>query len=94
MITEILTVSDVEGFMRQLVHEGTNAHPDEDFYNYVNMETGLPAYTTEEAAKRNRLMNQCFGICDAAGQDVYNVMQEIFLIETGLDKYIPLPSHV
>ena len=45
-----------------------------------------------EAAKRNRLMKQCFIVCEAAGQDIYDVMQAIFLKETGLDKYIPLPA--
>ncbi|WP_158993954.1 hypothetical protein [Mucilaginibacter sp. L196] len=94
MITEISTIPDVEDFMRQLVQEGTNAHPDEDFNNYVHMETGIPAYTHEEAAERNRLMGKCITVCEAAGQDVYSVMQEIFLIETGLDKYIPLPSSI
>jgi hypothetical protein len=37
-------------------------------------------------------MSQCFDVCNVAGQDVYSVMHEIFLIETGLDKFIPLPS--
>ena len=91
MITEILTVPDVEKFMTQLVQEGTNAHPDEDFNNYVNMETGIPAYTPEQAAERNRLMDQCFDVCESAGVDVYSVMQGIFLTWTGLNKYIPLP---
>ncbi|WP_426582699.1 hypothetical protein [Mucilaginibacter sp. R-33] len=56
MIAKILTVSDVAKFMTQLVQEGTNAHPDEDFNNYVNMETGIPAYAPEQVAERNRLM--------------------------------------
>ncbi|SHL95914.1 hypothetical protein [Mucilaginibacter sp. OK098] len=94
MISEIKNLNDVERFMKQLVAEGTNAHPDEDFNNYIHMESGEPAYTTDEAGLRNALMEQAFDVCDLAGVDVYNVMQEIFLIETGLDKYIPLPSQV
>lgn len=94
MITEITTIDDVELFMKQLVEEGTNAHPDDDFNNYVNMETGKQSYTPDEAEIRNRLMEKCFDVCEAAGKDVYSVMQEIFLIETGLDKFIPLPSQV
>jgi len=94
MITEILSISDVELFMKQLVQEGTNAHPDDDFNYYVNRETGLSTYTPEEAEIRNRLMEQSFDICEGAGQDIYSVMQEIFLIETGLDKSIPLPSQL
>jgi len=93
-MNDILTITDVEDFMRQLVCEGTNAHPDEDFNNYINIETELSAYTEEEAAIRNNLMSKCFDVCEAAGKDVYSVMQEIYLIETGLDKYIPLPSQV
>jgi hypothetical protein len=76
------------------VEEGTNAHPDEDFNNYVNMESGALAYTPDEASLRNRLMSRCFDICESAGLDVYDVMQEVFLMETGLNKYIPLPSQL
>jgi hypothetical protein len=94
MITEISTLYDVELFMKQLVQEGTNAHPDDDFNNYIHIESGLPAYMPEEAEIRNRLMEQCFKTCRAEGHDVYNIMQEVFLIETGLDKYIPLPSQL
>lgn len=94
MFSDIFTVQQAEEFMRQLVREGTNAHPDEDFNNYIHMATGLATYTAGEAAARNRLMEQCFGICEAAGLDVYNIMQEVFLKETGLEKYIPLPSSV
>ena len=94
MIAEILSIPDVELFMKQLVEEGTNAHPDDDFYDYVHMETGQPTYAPEEAEIRNRLMEQSFEVCESAGQDIYSVMQEIFLIETGLDKYIPLPSQI
>ena len=94
MMSEIKNLNDVKCFMKLLVTEGTNAHPDEDFNNYVNMESGEPAYTAEQAALRNALMEQCFNVCKLAGQDVYSVMQEVFLIETGLDKYIPLPAQV
>ncbi|WP_457127354.1 hypothetical protein [Mucilaginibacter sp. HD30] len=80
--------------MKQLTEEGTNAHPDDDFNDYVNIDTGEPAYTHDQAELRNRLMEECFDICEAYGKDIYNVMQEVFLIETGLDKYIPLPSQV
>jgi len=92
MIAEIRTLDDVKVFTKQLVEEGTNVHPDEDFNNYVNMETGLDTYTPDEAMMRNMLMRQSFEVCEKLNEDIYNIMQEIFLIETGLDKYIPLPS--
>ena len=92
MIAEIITLNDVKTFTKELVAEGTNVHPDEDFNNYVNLETGADAYTKDEAILRNKLMVQSFAICEKMGQDVYSIMQEIFLMETDLDRYIPLPS--
>jgi hypothetical protein len=92
MIAEIKDINDVILFTKQLVEEGTNVHPDEDFNNYINIETHAPSYTKSEAIVRNKLMRQCFNVCEKFEQDIYNIMQEIFLIETGLDKFIPLPS--
>ncbi|WP_214071825.1 hypothetical protein [Mucilaginibacter sp. dw_454] len=92
MITIIKNLEDVKLFTRQLVSEGTNFHPDDDFNNYVNLETGEPSYTLEEAEIRNQLLYQCFKVCEDSGEDIYDLAQEIFLIETGLDKFIPLPS--
>lgn len=92
MLSQITTIEDVKVFTKMLVAEGTNVHPDEDFRNYVNTESGADTYTPEEAALRNKLMNESFQVCEESDEDIYNIMQEIFLVETGLDKYIPLPS--
>jgi hypothetical protein len=74
------------------VIEGLNYHPDDDFNNYVNTETGEASYTPEEALLRNELNEQCFEVCDQNGADLYDIAHEIFLKETGLDNFIPLPS--
>jgi hypothetical protein len=92
MITEIKSINEVELFFKQLFKEGTNAHPDDNFCDYVNLETGAPTYTKDAAEFRNNLMAQSFDICEAAGLDIYDVIQEIYLKESGLDKFIPLPS--
>jgi len=89
MLTEINDLNDVVLFTKQLIIEGVNVHPDDDFNDYVNMETNVPTYSKEEADLRNSLMNQCFVVCESANEDIYNVMQDIFLTETGLDKFIP-----
>ncbi|MES2275437.1 MAG: hypothetical protein V4592_05415 [Bacteroidota bacterium] len=94
MITEIKSLDDVTEFVVQLVEEGLNYHPDDDFENYVNIETGEPSYTAAEASLRNRLNTQCFEVCESAGADIYDISMEIYLKETGLDKFIPLPSQV
>ncbi|HEY4325116.1 MAG TPA: hypothetical protein VGN20_14060 [Mucilaginibacter sp.] len=94
MLTKLNDLRDVEEFIHTLVEEGVNCHPDTDFEDYVHMETGEPTFNEEEAALRNRLMNEAFDICEQENTDLYSLMQEIFLIDTGLDKYIPLPSQV
>ena len=37
-------------------------------------------------------MNKCFDVCEKDGIDIYDTMLEVTLIETGMDKFIPLPS--
>jgi hypothetical protein len=92
MRNEIVNLNDVTIFFHDLVKEGVNAHPDEDFSQYINSETEEPTFSPEEADLRNRLMNKSFDVCEAAGIDIYDLMQEIYLKETGLDQFIPFPS--
>lgn len=92
MQKQIKTTKDVVAFAKQLIKEGVNFHPDDDFKNYINLETSEPTYSTEEAELRNELMNQCFTVCEKNGVDIYDTMSEVALKETGLDKFIPLPS--
>lgn len=94
MLSEIKSLEDISEFVAQLVKEELNYHPDDDFENYVNIETGEPSYTLRQASLRNRLNIQCFEVCESAGADLYDISMEIFLKQTGLDKYIPLPSQV
>ena len=91
MIAIINTINDVNIFAKDLIAEGLNFRPDEDFRNYVNLETGEDTYTVEEAGIRNKLMARCFEVCDRENIDIYNLTMEVFLMETGLDKYIALP---
>ena len=92
MLKEIKNLNDIEAFAKELINESVNFHPDEDFNNYVNLESKLPTYTKEEAKLRNNLLNQCFEVCEKEGVDIYDYTMEITLKETGLDKFIPLPS--
>lgn len=38
-------------------------------------------------------MNECFDICEKEEVDIYEIMMEELLIESGMDKVIPLPSN-
>lgn len=92
MNTKIETADDVKAFAKKLIAEGVSFHPDDDFNDYVNFKEKIPTYTKEEADLRNELMNKCFEVCEKEGIDVYDTMHEVALIETGMDKFIPLPS--
>ena len=41
---------------------------------------------------RNDLMNKCFEVCEKERVDIYDMMLEVSLIKTGMDKFILLPS--
>lgn len=93
MLTKIETIEDVKLFAKQIINEGVSFHPDDDFNDYVNFKTNKPSYTPDEAELRNNLMNECIEKCNQAGVDIYEIMLEETLTETGLDKFIPLPSN-
>jgi len=94
MISRVSSISDVKELTWLFVGEGVNFHPDDDFRNYVRDSKGIiePLYSDEEAELRNLLVNKCFEVCSKYGVDIYDVMLEEFLIATGMNKYIPLPS--
>lgn len=94
MLAEIKSIEDVVEFFTQLLDEGLNYHPDDNFRDYINIETGKPSYTAQEALIRNNLNDQCFSVCEVAVADIYNISMEIYLKETGLNKYFLLPSQV
>jgi hypothetical protein len=92
MLNSIQNIEDVKEFARLLVKEGSNFHPDDDFADYVNYTSGVPSYTEEEVKLRNDLMGQSFSVCEAAGEDIYSIMGDVFLLETGMSKFIPLST--
>jgi hypothetical protein len=89
MITEINTTEAVKEFAKQIIAEGVSFHTDDDFNDYVVFKTSKPFYTNKQAEIRNK----CFTVCENEGTDIYGIMLEVTLIETGMDKFIPLPSH-
>ena len=92
MIPKIESLEDVAVFSKELILEGTNFHPDDDFANYINIDTNQPAYTPEASELRNKLVNQCFDVCEKENVDIYDFTMEVYLKETGMDRFIPLPS--
>ena len=70
----ILSTKDVETFFHHLVYERkVNFHPDDMFEDYVSCEGGINTFTIDECAIYNRLMDECFRVCDNEGVDIYSI---------------------
>ncbi len=72
--SHITSVADVKAFFHHLVDERkVNFHPDDDFADYISVKDGTPTFTEEEVAVYNRLMEESFDVCEAAGVDIYEL---------------------
>ena len=77
--SNITTVEDVKQFFHYLVSDRkVNFHPDDDFGQYVSMQTGEPFFSKEEVPIYNRLMEEAFCVCENNGADIYEIgLQEL-----------------
>jgi hypothetical protein len=94
MISKIKTLEDISTFTKAVIAEGVAIHPDDDFNDMINLESKEAIYKKVDADFRNKLMKQCFRLCNKNNVDIYEFMLETYLKETGLDAYVPLPSQV
>jgi hypothetical protein len=78
MIQEIRTIDDVRTFFQQLLAEDLNFHPDTPFEDYIHCETRQATYSNDEAEVRNRLMDECFDICELVNIDIYEIANKLF----------------
>ena len=73
----ITTIADVQNFANYLYNERELAfHPDDDFADYMSDETGEPTFTKSEVKLFNRLMDECFHVCERENKDIYEIMVE------------------
>lgn len=86
-LTNISSIADVKAFFTEMVLILVDEfHPDDDFSSYKHKsgpEKGLPIFTPEEIEQHNNLLAQCFDVCDATDEDIYDLGWEI--IEEHLD---------
>lgn len=80
-------MDDVKAFFQQLLEESLNFHPDEDFTNYINVETREDTYSPEDADLRNRLIYEAFVVCEQNKICIYELGNDMTLKHTGLDKF-------
>jgi hypothetical protein len=73
VIHPIESLEDVKRFAMFLIDDlHLNFHPDDDFSFYVGKESWN--LNTTEAAQGNKLMDQCFEVCEKEHTDIYEIM--------------------
>lgn len=74
MITKIKNINDIKAFAKHLVEiEKLSFHPDDDFNEYITSEQ-QPFYSKSEAELCNKLMNDCFKVCNKNNLEIYEIM--------------------
>jgi viroplasmin and RNaseH domain-containing protein len=56
----INSIEEAKSFLSELHANGESFHPDDDAEDIILIETGLPAFTKEEAEQLNSLMDDIF----------------------------------
>lgn len=88
MIKEINTIEDVKLLAFQLVNEeNLSFHPDNDFSDYINMETKELVYSEKEVQFLNQQMEKCFEICEQFEADIYELMGQPLFERMKLGEY-------
>ena len=73
--TRIETIQDVLDFAKYIKEiDDAAISPDDSFSEYVCYKTMQPTYTKEQAAERDKLMEQCFAVCEHEGVDIYELL--------------------
>lgn len=72
--SHIIHLKDVVYFFEHLLYERhLSFHPDDDFNDYVSMETGENTFSKEEAKIYNRLMEESFEVCEINDTEIYSI---------------------
>lgn len=73
------TIDDVRAFFEELKQQGVNFHPDDNFNDYVDVETGQSSFSAAQAAELNDKLDQAFEVCAPYGENkIYELAIEVF----------------
>lgn len=78
MIQVINTENDLRALLTEVIsYLGWAFHPDDSMTDYVRRDTGEPSYTSEEAKRLDKLMDEAFDFCEKQEIDIYDLSMEI-----------------
>lgn len=73
--SHIANLDEVKAFASYLINDlDVNIHPDNDFADYICTKTGDRTFTDKETAIGNRLMDECFEVCENEDVDIYEFL--------------------
>ncbi len=71
----IETIQDVLDFAKYIKEvDDAQISPSDSFSEYVCYKTMEPTYTKEQAQERDKLMEQCFAVCEREDVDIYELL--------------------
>lgn len=74
--SHIYTVDQVKDFFSYLAMDRKVAfHPDDDFAQYIDLNSTEPTFNANEAAILNRLMDESLEVCEANQTDIYKLAE-------------------
>jgi hypothetical protein len=77
---QVNSLKGVRLFFDALNRASIAFHPDDNFTNYIDLETKEPCFSEKEALRLDELMNKCFEICEPIGEGkIYDIAMEQFL---------------
>lgn len=83
----VRTLEDVKKFFSFIYQKfKVRVHPEDDFGEYINVETGATIFTKQQARFFNRVMNACINLCKRLGIEIYELAYDLY------DKYATPPS--
>lgn len=78
MVHTIKTENDLREMLTEVIsYLGWAFHPDDPMADYVHRSTGEPSYSSDEAMRLDRLMDEAFAFCEKQGIDIYGLSMDI-----------------
>lgn len=91
--SQITTINDVEAFFQHLVSERSlSFHPDDRFEDYISCDDGSNIFSEKECAIYNRLMDECFEVCEKNGANIYAIGLAFMQKALAQQKNVPLTN--
>lgn len=76
--SHITNLDEVKAFFRHVVSLiGDEWHPDDKYSFYLDVKTKEPVLTIDQQALYDRLQAECFAVCEAVDEDIYDLGWEV-----------------